>query len=117
MQGKQETVPPNYKFAKLNDDNLPPGAIDFTQPAAAALPAVVHIKTKTNAKQVSNNLPKSQKPANPFSDFFDDDLFNQFFGNGREIIFRSKGLPVLVLSSVMMDTLLPITMWWKMRMN
>ena len=81
--GQTGAVPPNYKFAKLSDDNLPPGAIDFTQPAAAALPTVVHIKTKTNAKQVSNNLPKSQKPANPFSDFFDDDLFNQFFGNGR----------------------------------
>ncbi len=77
------TLPSNYKFAGFNENNnLPPGAVDFTQPAAAALPAVVHIKTKTNAKQVSNNLPRSQRPANPFSDFFDDDLFNQFFGRG-----------------------------------
>ena len=80
---QNDTIPSNYKFAGLNENNTPPGAVDFTQPAAAALPAVVHIKTKTNAKQVSNNLPKSQRPANPFSDMFDDDLFNQFFGRGN----------------------------------
>ncbi len=75
-------VPANYKLAGFKETNtLPPGAVDFTQPAAAALPAVVHIKTKTNAKQVSNSLPRSQRPANPFSDLFDDDMFNQFFGN------------------------------------
>jgi len=78
-------VPSNYKLAKFNETGMPPGAIDFTQPAAAALPAVVHIKTKTNAKQVSNNLPRNQRPSNPFSDLFDDDMFNQFFGN------RGKG--------------------------
>jgi serine protease Do len=79
--GQTGNIPANYKFAGLTDNNLPPGAVDFTQPSAAALPAVVHIKTKTNAKQVSNNLPRQQRPSNPFSDFFDDDLFNQFFGN------------------------------------
>ena len=64
-------IPSNYKFAGLpGNENTPPGAVDFTQPAAAALPTVVHIKTKTNAKQVSNNLPKNQRPKNPFSDFF-----------------------------------------------
>jgi Do/DeqQ family serine protease len=72
-------VPRNYKLAGLSDSNIPPGAVDFTQPASAALPTVVHIKTKTNAKQVSNNLPKTRK--NPFSDFFDDDMLQQFFGN------------------------------------
>lgn len=74
-------IPSNYKLAGLHDNNPPTGALDFTQPAAAALPAVVHIKTKTNAKQTSNNLPRSQRPSNPFSDLFDDDVFNQFFGN------------------------------------
>lgn len=74
-------VPSNYKLTKLTEGNaMPPGAVDFTQPAAAALPTVVHIKTKTNAKQVSNNLPKSQN-RNPFSDLFDDDMLQQFFGN------------------------------------
>ena len=49
-------VPSNYKYAGLLDGNTPPGsAIDFTAPAEAATPAVVHIKTKTNAKQVNNS--------------------------------------------------------------
>lgn len=76
-------IPSNYKYAGLVDGAATPptGAIDFTAPSAAALPAVVHIKTKTNAKQVSNNLPRT-KPVNPFSDLFDDDIFNQFFGRG-----------------------------------
>ena len=82
--GGQEkgVVPTNYKLAGLTDGTnpAPPGAVDFTQPAAAALPTVVHIKTKTNAKQVSNNLPKT-RPNNPFSDLFDDDMLQQFFGN------------------------------------
>lgn len=96
--GQTGNIPANYKFAS-NPDNVPSGAVDFTQPAAAALPAVVHIKTKTNAKQVSNNLPRSQKPANPFSDFFDDDLFNQFFG-GRGNMYvpeqRASGSGVII---------------------
>src|SRR3982751_6559305 len=80
---EQGVVPSNYKYAGMFDENTPPGAIDFTQPAASALPTVVHIKTKTNAKQVSNNLPKSQRPKNPFSDFFGDDMLEQFFGERR----------------------------------
>jgi len=85
--GGQENgvTPDNYKFAGLPGNNTPtpPGAIDFTAPAAAALPGVVHIKTKTNAKQVSNNLPKNQRPKNPFSDFFGDDMLEEFFGNRK----------------------------------
>lgn len=76
-------VPSNYKYAGLYDSNGNPGAgpEDFTQAAEAAIPAVVHIKTKTNPRQVNNNLPNQK---NPFSDLFGDDgdLFNQFFGNG-----------------------------------
>jgi serine protease Do len=74
-------IPSNYKLTGLTDNsNTPVGALDFTQPAAAALPTVVHIKTKTNAKQISNGLPRKQ-PKNPFSDLFDDDMLQQFFGN------------------------------------
>lgn len=81
--GQQEGIPPsNYKLVGLTSGNTPPGAVDFTIPSNAALPAVVHIKTKTNAKQVTNNLPHSRQQ-NPFGDLFDDDLFNQFFGGGR----------------------------------
>jgi Do/DeqQ family serine protease len=90
-------LPSNYKNVGFNEQDNPPGAIDFTQPAAAALPAVVHIKTKTNAKQVNNNLPKVRQ--NPFSDFFDDDLFNQFFGGGRMNIIpeqKASGSGVII---------------------
>ncbi|HEY9341053.1 MAG TPA: trypsin-like peptidase domain-containing protein [Hanamia sp.] len=75
------TVPDNYKYAGLFDTNGNPsaGPADFTQAAAAAIPTVVHIKTKTNPKQVNNNLPRQK---NPFSDMFGDDLFDQFFGPG-----------------------------------
>jgi serine protease Do len=90
--GQQPGVyPSNYKYAGLLDGNTPPGAIDFTIPAAAATPAIVHIKTKTNAKQVNNNLPRRQQPANPFSDLLDDDMFNQLFGGrGRNMIPEQK---------------------------
>jgi Do/DeqQ family serine protease len=78
-------IPSNYKYAGFFDSNGNPsaGPADFTEAAAAAIPTVVHIRTKTNPHQVSNNLPNQQ---NPFSDLFGDnsDLFNQFFGNGRQ---------------------------------
>ena len=85
---QQGVIPANYKYAGLFDGNNPPGnAIDFTAPAEAATPAVVHIKTKTNARQVNNSLPKQRQPNNPFSDFLDDDMLNQLFGGrGRGII-------------------------------
>jgi Do/DeqQ family serine protease len=97
----QETgiIPSNYKYAGLLDGGgtPPTGAIDFTAPAAAALPAVVHIKTKTNAKQVSNSLPRT-RPNNPFSDLFDDDIFNQFFGGRGGVIpeQRASGSGVII---------------------
>ncbi len=99
--GGQENgvIPSNYKYAGLHDNNNnPPGAVDFTMPAAAALPTVVHIKTKTNAKQVSNNLPKNQRPKNPFSDFFGDDMMEQFFGNRGGYIpeQRASGSGVII---------------------
>ena len=92
------TIPANYQFAKFNENTPPGSAVDFTQPAAIALPAVVHIKTKTNARQVSNSLPRGQRPANPFSDFFDDDMFNQFFGNRNTYIpeQRASGSGVII---------------------
>lgn len=68
-------IPANY--AGFFGNNNAPGAIDFTTPATAATPAVVHIRTKTKARQVSNNLPKRN---NPFNDFFGGDLFEDFFG-------------------------------------
>jgi Do/DeqQ family serine protease len=91
-------LPSNYQLASMGENGTPPGAVDFTQPSAAALPAVVHIKTKTNAKQVTNNLPKMRQ--NPFSDFFGgDDMFEQFFGGGRMNIIpeqKASGSGVII---------------------
>lgn len=92
-------VPVNYKYAGLVDGNNPPtGLVDFTAPAAAATPAVVHIKTKTNARQANNNLPRTQQPRNPFSDLFDDDMFNQLFGQQNRIVpeQRASGSGVII---------------------
>jgi serine protease Do len=88
-------VPSNYKYAGLFDGATPPtNAVDFTAPSAAALPAVVHIKTKTNAKQVNNNLPKMKSP---FSDFFGDDVFDQFFNRGGMVPEqRASGSGVII---------------------
>ena len=80
----QYTLPANYKLAGFDGNGTAGDPVDFTSAAAAATPAVVHIKTKTNPKLTSNNLPNTQK--NPFSDLFgDDDLFEQFFGKGNKM--------------------------------
>jgi serine protease Do len=70
-------VPSNY--AKFFEGNKKAGAgpVDFTDAASAAIPATVHIKTKT-VRTVSNNLPRH----NPFSDLFGVDP-DDFFGNGN----------------------------------
>ncbi len=71
--------------------------LDFTQACKAATPAVVHIKTRTKAKQVSNNLPKR---SNPFGDLFGgDDPFGDFFGNSGPRMIpeqRASGSGVII---------------------
>lgn len=95
----QSAIPANYKYAGFLDSGNSPsgGPVDFTQAAAAAIPAVVHIKTLTNAKVVNNNLPQQQ---NPFSDLFGDDLLNQLFGQGggrqRMLPERASGSGVII---------------------
>lgn len=88
---EQGKVPANYAgfFG-----NTPAGAaVDFTPAATTATPAVVHIKTKTKARQVSNNTTKQR---NPFSDFFGDD-FGDFFGGPRVIPEqRASGSGVII---------------------
>lgn len=91
-------VPSNYKYTGLTEGDQPlGGAPDFIQSAQAATPTVVHIKTKTNAKQVTNNLPRTQQ-RNPFSDLLDDDMFNQFFGQRNGVIpeQRASGSGVII---------------------
>ena len=70
-------IPSNYKYANFGDSNIPPGnTVDFTEASESAIPTVVHIKTKINAKKVGNNTPRGRN-MDPFS----DDIFEQFFGN------------------------------------
>ncbi len=91
------TLPSNYKYAGLFDGNQPgAGGPDFVQSAQAAIPTVVHIKTKTNAKQVTNSLPRTQK--NPFGDLLDDDMFQQFFGSRSGVVpeQRASGSGVII---------------------
>ena len=91
---QSSAIPSNYKFAGLFDNNGNPaaGPEDFTQAAQAAIPTVVHIKTKTNPRQVNNNLPRN----NPFSDFFGDDMFDQLFGEGQS---RRRNVPQMASGS------------------
>ena len=86
-------LPANY--ANFFNGNAPSTTIDFTPAASAASPAVVHIKTKTNAKKVeSSNQPRQR---NPFFDFFGDDMFGDVFGGPRIIPEqRASGSGVLI---------------------
>jgi len=96
MAGVQEPGKLPVNYAGFFDKNLPPaGAIDFTAASVSATPAVVHIKTKTKARQVSNNLPRGR---NPFSDLFGDG-FDDFFGGPRSQTIpeqRASGSGVLI---------------------
>ena len=73
-------LPVNY--AGFFGNSAPGSTVDFTGAASSATPAVVHIKTRTKAHQITNNLPKSKSP---FSDFFGggDDPFGDFFSGPR----------------------------------
>ncbi len=81
--GVQESgkLPVNYAGFFGNSGNAG-AAVDFTPAATSATPAVVHIKTRTKARQVSNS--QTQRQRNPFSDLFGDDL-DGFFGGPRVI--------------------------------
>jgi serine protease Do len=66
-------------------------AVDFTRAANAAVPAVVHIKTRIPAKKQSNELNRQRRSM--FDDWFDD-----FFGYGPNVIpeQRASGSGVLI---------------------
>jgi serine protease Do len=94
--GMQESgkLPVNYAGFYGNNNHNAAGGVDFTAAATSATPAVVHIKTRTKAKQVANN---QQRQRNPFSDFFGDD-FGDFFGGGPRVMpeQRASGSGVLI---------------------
>ncbi len=79
LVASQGKVPVNYAGFFGKDGN-PGQPVDFEAAASTAIPAVVHIKTSTNPRTVSNNLPRQK---NPFAELFglgDDDPFGQMFG-------------------------------------
>ncbi|MBG9376861.1 Do family serine endopeptidase [Panacibacter sp. DH6] len=88
-------LPVNYA-GFFDKDNVPAGPVDFTAASTAATPAVVHIKTRTKEKQVTNN----NRRRSPFGDLFgDDDPFSDFFGGPRSMVIpeqRASGSGVVV---------------------
>ncbi len=77
--GQQDPGKLPVNYAGFFNKDIPAGPTDFTAASMSATPAVVHIKTKTKARQVSNDLPRRR---NPFSDLFGDD-FDDFFNGPR----------------------------------
>ncbi len=94
--GDSSRLPANY--AKFFGNNNNAGPADFTDAASIAIPATVHIKTKTT-RTATNNLPKK----NPFSDLFGidpDDFFGDRshsqpeMGSGSGVIISEDGFIV-----------------------
>lgn len=86
-QGK---VPSNYAGFTGTTEMAP--AIDFTQASQAAIPATVHIKTKT-VRSTTNNLPKRS----PFGDMFPDFDIEDFFGErGRSVPQGASGSGAII---------------------
>lgn len=90
-------IPANYA-SFFDKEGKMGGPVDFTEAAQTAAPAVVHIKTKIKAKQITNNLPKGRSP---FSDFFgdDEDPFRDFFNGPRMQMIpeqRASGSGVII---------------------
>jgi serine protease Do len=79
-------LPVNYAHF-FEGEKFGTGPADFTDAASAAIPATVHIKTKT-VRSASNNLPRK----NPFSDLFGLDP-DDFFGD------RSRSMPEMASGS------------------
>jgi serine protease Do len=71
-------LPVNYAGFFENGTGGAGDPIDFTKAANAAVPAVVHIKTKIAAKKMSNDLPRSRRNSV-------EDMFDQFFNFGPQI--------------------------------
>jgi Do/DeqQ family serine protease len=84
-------MPANY-VGFFDGKSNPGETIDLTKAANAAVPAVVHIKTKIPAKKLSNDVPRQRG-----SGFFDD-LFDDMFGYGPNVQpeQRASGSGVLI---------------------
>lgn len=94
-QGIRESGKLPVNYAGFFDGTKAAGPVDFTAASTSATPAVVHIKTKTKARQSTNNLPRGR---NPFSDLFGDDFGDLFGGPNSQTIpeQRASGSGVLI---------------------
>ncbi|HEX8461469.1 MAG TPA: trypsin-like peptidase domain-containing protein, partial [Segetibacter sp.] len=93
--GQQQPGKLPVNYAGFFDGEKAAGSLDFTAASMSATPAVVHIKTKTKARQATNNLPRGR---NPFSDLFGDDFGDMFGGPQSRTIpeQRASGSGVLI---------------------
>lgn len=66
-------------------------ALNFTDIAKEATPAVVSVKVKSQVKSSQGNLRGQQDSF----DFFNDEFFNQFFGRGHRGFNKQEQLPKL----------------------
>lgn len=91
LGGNEKGLPANYAGFFDGKGNAAEG-VDLTKAANASVPAVVHIRTKIPAKKRTNNVP-TQRNRGMFDDWFDD-----FFGNGPNVIpeQRASGSGVLI---------------------
>lgn len=93
VQSENGKAPVNY--AGFYDNAAGAGdPIDFTKAANAAVPAVVHIKTKIAAKKISNQLPRKSN-GNSMEDLFDQ-FFNNNFGPQIQPEQRASGSGVII---------------------
>ena len=92
VQSTDGKAPVNYAgfFDNIANGGEP---VDFTKAANAAVPAVVHIKTKIPAKKVSNQLPRNR--SNTMEDWFDQ-FFNSPFGQQNQPEQRASGSGVII---------------------
>jgi serine protease Do len=91
-----EKLPANYaNYSPMGGDGTP---IDFTQAAESAVPAVVHIKTKTAAKKIAvNSQQRSPFQDSPFGNL--EDIFGDgggFFGPRIQPEQRASGSGVII---------------------
>lgn len=77
VQSADGKLPVNYA-GYLDNVAATIDPVDFTKAASAAVPAVVHIKTKIPAKKIVNELPNNRSGNSM------EDMFNDFFNFGPQ---------------------------------
>lgn len=82
-----------FKNSVFNEHAVSGPLVDFEKAATKAAPAVVHIRTRTKAKQVAAS-PNMQN--NPFREFFGDDFGDMFQQRGSQPEQRAAGSGVTI---------------------